>query len=186
MSRARRLSKRTALLLAPLAGVALLGAADRPGAVPAETGAVLGAPWLSLEAPANPMDPEVAGAAFVVRAYNHERPLGAALVGRAEGIVDGERRSLELKIRETKRPGTFVVPAEWPAEGEWVVRIGFAGESPATLLVELGSGGGLQAERYYGMQTRAVALGSVRVVQGEPSEGQIDTRLRTLAARSGD
>lgn len=177
------LARRAVFALAPLAAAAVAVAGlGRPG--PAE--AAFGAPWLSLEAPANPMDPQLKGAAFAVRAYRHESPLGAALVGRAEGIVDGKRRSIELDIRDTRTPGLFAVPAQWPGEGSWVVKIGFVGDSHSTLLVELGPDGGLRAEKYYGMDTRTVALGSVRVVQGDVSETQIDSRLQALAARTGD
>ena len=66
-------------------GVDISIAMSTPGSV--------GPPWISLEMPANPLDPETRNAVLVVRAYHHATPAGYSLAGTAEGVVNGERRA---------------------------------------------------------------------------------------------
>ncbi|MFQ5889540.1 MAG: hypothetical protein ACE5JR_05755 [Gemmatimonadota bacterium] len=175
------------VVLAPLLLVAGLAAVRGNDPQPVGSEATpLGPPWISMEIPANPLDPTTRGAAFLVHAYHHARSAGLPLAGTAEGIVDGERRSVELDFTETSRPGVYAVKAVWPEVGSWVLKIRVEGRADATLLVELGPNGGLRDDRYHGHQTNAVTLSSVRVVPGDVSEGQIDSRLKALAARTSD
>lgn len=39
----------------------------------------------------------------------------------AEGMVDGVRKSVPLKVMALKKQGTFAVAREWPQEGKWAV-----------------------------------------------------------------
>ena len=87
----------------------------RPTSDPAP--AAYGPPWMSAEMPANPLDPATRGAAFVVRTYRHSQPEATPLTGTAEGVVDGERRSVALTFRTTGQPGVFAVDQSWPETG---------------------------------------------------------------------
>ena len=81
-------------------------------------------PWLSIEAPVNPMDASVRGAICLVHADTHEGPADiSAVSGTAEGLVSGARRSVPLKLAPTTRPGYFAVKKQWPSEGTWVLKI---------------------------------------------------------------
>ena len=141
----------------------------------------VGAPWISMEIPANPLDPTTRGAAFLVHAYYHENPARFPATGSAEGLVEGKRQSIRLEFTATSRPGVYAVKQQWPTSGSWVLVISLnAGETPS-LLVQLGPNGGVEDASYYGLNTKTLALRSVRVVRGKIDSGQIETALRTMA-----
>jgi len=143
------------------------------------TATAYGPPWLSVEMPANPLDPATRGAAFVVRTYRHSRPEATPLTGTAEGLVDGERRSVSLTFRPTGQPGVFAVDQSWPETGAWVLAIS-TGER-VHMLIEMGDGGGVTRTSYHGMEAADLALRSVRIVTGQLPDEQINQALTALA-----
>ena len=155
------------LVLVALAVVGSLG-----WSAPSST---FGPPWVSLELPANPWGSDTGSAAVVVRTYHHGTPVVGSMRGRAEGIVDGERRSIPLEFHRTSSVGVYAVPQSWPSHGDWVLAI--SGHPDATLLVELGPDGGMMRENYYGKLTQIVSVRSVRVVEGAVSNETIDRML---------
>ena len=140
-----------------------------------------GAPWMSLEMPANPLDPATRGAALVVRTYRHARPEAVPLTGTAEGVVDGVRQSVPLRFKATGQPGVFAVNQSWPSEGAWVLAISTGDD--VHLLVELGPDGGITPTSYYNQTSADLALRSVRVVTGNLPERDIDRSLATLSVQ---
>jgi hypothetical protein len=81
-------------------------------------------PWLSIEAPVNPADGSLRGVVCLVHAATHEGPPNiSALSGTAEGLVNGARRSVPLKLEATSTPGVFAVRKQWPSEGTWVLKV---------------------------------------------------------------
>lgn len=105
-----------------------------------------GPPWISIEIPANPYDAATRGAFLVVHAFHHGTPVSFPVEGTAEGIVNGERRSIKLEFTRTGQDGAYALRRQWPSEGTWtlVIRVvqGEQRESgAATALVELGSAG---------------------------------------------
>lgn len=143
------------------------------------TATAYGPPWLSVEMPANPLDPATRGAAFVVRTYRHSRPEATPLTGTAEGVVDGERRSVSLTFRPTGQPGVFAVDQIWPETGAWILAIS-TGER-VHMLIEMGDGGGVTRTSYHGMEAADLALRSVRIVTGQLPDEQINRTLTALA-----
>jgi hypothetical protein len=101
--------------------------------------ALAGPPWISIELPANPYDRATRGAFLVVHAFHHGTPVGFPVVGKAEGIVNGQRKSVELKFDRGERDGTYVLRNNWGKEGEWTLVITVTqGESDgATALVQV-------------------------------------------------
>ena len=79
-----------------------------------------GGPWMSIEAPVNPYDSAARGAAFVVHTFHHAVPTTLDLEGRAEGLVDGQRRTVPLSL-SAARTGTFAVRNAWGTKGTWSV-----------------------------------------------------------------
>jgi hypothetical protein len=144
--------------------------------------ASVGPPWISLEMPANPMDPTTRGAALVVHVFHHQHAAGYRVSGTAEGLVDGERRSIELEFRETSRPGVYALDQKWPAEGHWVLAISTGANADVSLVVELGSNGGVEASRFYEWPVKQVAVRSAVVVQGRADAKTIESALRAMAA----
>ena len=106
--------------LASCAGLLLIGAAS----LAAKPAAIKWPPWLSIESPVNPFDPATRGAVLLVHAATHEGPAAvSSLQASAEGIVNGARRTLPLRLDTTPVPGVFAVRRQWPAEGTWLLRI---------------------------------------------------------------
>jgi hypothetical protein len=81
-------------------------------------------PWLSIESPVNPFDAANRGAVLLVHAATREGPPAlSALSASAEGVVNGSRRTIPLRLDATPTPGVFAVRPQWPSEGTWLLRI---------------------------------------------------------------
>jgi hypothetical protein len=60
----------------------------------------------------------------------------------AEGIVNGERRSVVLKVMPASKPGVYGIYQSWQAEGRWVVNLkGACGNLSAGAIVPMGPNG---------------------------------------------
>ena len=62
-------------------------------------------------------------ALLVVRTTACHAPEKTSMTGTAEGIVDGQRRSIPLKLIQLSTPGTYGVIRQWPGSGVWVVKV---------------------------------------------------------------
>ena len=84
------------------------------------------------------------GGSLLVRTYHCGTPAEIRLTGSAEGVVNGQPRSVALKLARTNEAGVFVVSRQWPAEGSWVLT--FTNEAGAFVnaLVELQPGAALK------------------------------------------
>ena len=140
--------------------------------------ALAGPPWISIELPVNPYDQSMRGAFLLVHAFHHQRPIGFIITGTAEGIVDGERRSLKLEFTETSREGVFALKRAWPEEGTWtlVIKANAGPEEAATAVVDLGPDGAVAAIRVPTMQRGGWT------VPAPVSLADIDASLRVRAA----
>lgn len=120
--------------------------------VVAATPALAGPPWMSIEYPANPHDRATRGAFLTIRTYHHGEQLDfAAVVGTAEGIVNGRRVSQSLEIASAGAPGRYIVRWTKPAEGTWTLVIRGQeqrrGETNITAMVDVGDDGSVAAVR---------------------------------------
>ncbi len=68
-----------------------------------------GPPWIAVEYPVNPHDPNTRGAFMTVRTYHHGDLTGYEITGTAEGLVNGRRQSAKLDIRRLPQAGSYVV-----------------------------------------------------------------------------
>jgi hypothetical protein len=80
-----------------------------------------GAFVLEIGNPANNPEAKAKQAVLVARITACHSPEKTAISATAEGIVDGNRRSIPLKIVPLSKPGTFAVTREWPEQGVWAV-----------------------------------------------------------------
>jgi hypothetical protein len=119
-------------------------AAARPTSTP-----IVGPPWISIEYPANPLDASTRGALLLVHAFHHGTPMDFPVTGTAEGLVDGERKSVSLEFTRTSRPGVYALRKQWPAQGTWslVITVSQAQNDVAQALVEIGRGGEVASVR---------------------------------------
>src|SRR6185437_5496765 len=119
-------------------------------------------PWLSIESPVNPFDRANHGAVLLVHAMMHDRtPAASDLSASAEGIVNGQRRTIALR-------------QQWPGQGAWLLRITLSGNT--TALVTLGADNTVASVRVPTRMTSDMPL--PRAV----SAREVDSVLTVLAA----
>jgi len=111
--------------------------------------ALAGPPWISIELPADPYDAATRGAFLVVRAFHCATPARERMTGTAEGIVNGERQTIQLEFSETGREGVYALKRTWPQRGTWTLVLQ-AHQGPtraATAVLELGPDGAVTSIR---------------------------------------
>lgn len=158
--------------LAALGSLALLTATAGP--------ALAGPPWISIELPANPLDPTTRDAFLVVHTYHHAQVMLAPITGRAIGLVDGQRRTIELTFTRTSIGGEYALRRTWPAKGTWVLAINTGGDvGGVTALVGIGADGEVRSVK--------VPRRSGSEPWGRPVTDQdIDATLQAVAMGSGE
>jgi hypothetical protein len=163
-----RTSYSLVLLASVACTVAVTATALRPSsAAAAKRAAAAGPPWISIEYPVNPFDRTTRGAYLLVHAYYHGTPVGYPVSGTAEGLVNGERRTVTLRFETTARTGVYALRKQWPTEGAWTLVISVTQSDHdrggvAQALVELAPNG---------------AVASVRVPTQQHAEGAFPRRL---------
>jgi hypothetical protein len=142
--------------------------------------ALAGPPWISIEYPVNPLDASMRGAFLLVHVFHHATPVVYPVEGTAEGIVNGERRSIKLEFTETSRTGVYGLRRMWATDGVWtlVIRMsrGEGGTDGATAVVELGPTGEIASVR---VPTRRQGSWTV---PADVSMSEIDQALRARAS----
>jgi hypothetical protein len=84
------------------------------------------------------------GGSLLVRTYRCGTPSEFTVTGSAEGVVDGQMRSLPLKLTRTSDPSVFAVDRQWPSYGRWVLTFQTEGGLFVNALVELQPGAPLR------------------------------------------
>ena len=111
-------------------------------------------------------------AAFVFRTQGCADPAKLHIEGSAEGLVNGMRRSMALKITALQRPGVYAVEQNWPMEGAWVVNLkGTCADANAGAVVPIGPHGFLRE--------------SSKFFPRAANPAEIDTSLKGLTAKEG-
>ena len=124
---------RSALRAGLLGATALLLSAAAPA---------FGPPWISIETPANPYDAATRGAFLVVHTFHHGTPMASGVVGTAEGMVAGARRTIPLTFDTTAHRGSYALRKLWPSAGTWMLVINTGGQAQGvTALVDIGESG---------------------------------------------
>ena len=102
-----------------------------------------GPPWISIETPVNPYDATTRGAFLLVHAFHHGDPVAYPVSGTAEGLVNGERRTVVLTFTPTSRAGAFALRKQWGDTGVWtlVIQVKQQENDVAQALVEIGADG---------------------------------------------
>lgn len=104
-----------------------------------------GPPWITIEYPGNPFDPQARDAFLVVHAYHHNTPVGLPVSGTAEGVVDGKRRTITLQFQPLAKEGAFALKKQWPDQGRWLLALhvtqGKGDGNTVTALVRLATDG---------------------------------------------
>src|SRR5580658_2394843 len=66
---------------------------------------------------------KIKGGVFAVRLEQCENTAKSQIVGTAEGVVGGARKTVPLQLVSTASPNVYVVPETWSNEGAWVVSL---------------------------------------------------------------
>jgi hypothetical protein len=184
MSRTRKQNPLVlSVAFAVVCAAAVIPALVRPASLDAAPASVVaGPPWISIEYPANPFDRTTRGAHLLVHAYYHGTPIAYPVTGTAEGVVNGERRTMTLRFETTSRTGVYALRKQWPSEGSWTLVISVTqGENDsagvAQALVELSPTGSV-ASVQVPTQQRAEGAFPRRVTAQE-----IETAVRAQAQR---
>ncbi len=142
--------------------------------------ATAGPPWISIETPVNPYDATTRNAFLLVHAFHHGTPVAVPVSGTAEGLVNGERRSVKLAFTTTSRAGAYALTNQWGDAGIWTLVIAVRQHEgdEAQALVDVGTNG--EVTRVH-VPTRVAERG-IPLPRTESSQ-EIDAALR-LRARS--
>ena len=88
----------------------------------------------------------------------------------AEGLVKGERKSVELKVASGPKPGIYAVFQNWPPEGQWLVNLkGACGNMTAGAIVPIGPKGFIRE--------------SSKILPRPATDSEIETALRTQGGK---
>ena len=125
---------------------------------------------LQIGAPVASRDYAAKTMGFVVRGTGCADPKTVTVKGWAEGIENGERRTVALDVRATSTPGVFGVPIGWPSTGTWIVRLaGACGRTKAGLLTDLSG--------------RGFSRTGLKTFDHEPNDAEVEAALHDAAAR---
>jgi len=115
------------------------------GFAPPATGAWKGV-WLSIESPVNPYDNANRNVLLFVHTFWMQGSAAMPVEGRAEGVVDGVRRSVPLAFEARGDGGVYAVSRSWPGQGRWALVITARNRGQqATALVRLSDDGRVAA-----------------------------------------
>jgi hypothetical protein len=159
---------------------ALAAALTFPSSSALRPSAVAGPPWISIEYPVNPYDRTTREAFLLVHAFHHGTPADFPVRGTAEGLVDGQRRTVKLQFEPTSRQGVFALKKQWPAEGTWtlVVAVWQGPEDAVHAVVDIGASGTVTSVRVPTRSERGMVLPARLVME------EIDSALRARAVAS--
>ena len=164
----RSLMSRAALGATMVAGLAAVTAAANTS----NDASLFGGPWISIEAPANPYDETARGALMLVHTFHHGTKVNLPVVGKAEGLVAGERKTVNLTLTKSSEIGTHSVRNEWGSKGTWTVLVTASqGDASIQAVADINADG-------------SVGKISVPSKNGRPhllSVAEIDRRLRERA-----
>jgi len=139
------------------------------------TASVAGGFYLSLEKP-DKVDGTQNEAVLTVRAFGCHQPENAQISATAEGLVKGQRKTIQLRLQTTSK-GVYAIQQQWPKEGVWLVAVrgNYLGDRRGVLL-ELAPEGAVEIGRASG-KTR------VKTLSCELTAIDIENGLQELASK---
>jgi hypothetical protein len=174
--------RKTLVKLAPFGLAAFLALAGGPTAV-------AGGFHVSLELPTSQTDARLKDAVLIVRPGGCIDVSQAVVRVTAEGLVNGRRQSIPVKLTPAG-PGIYAVTRQWPSAGTWMLVIaGEASKTPegpamrCSRLVALGPEGQVQAERLPAERAMANDLPAQTAYRAFTAK-EIETALQRLASQT--
>jgi hypothetical protein len=121
---------------------------------------------------ANP-EAQAKNALLAVRGYACGAPEKTTISAVAEGIVDGKRKSIPLKLIPLSGESTYALTRQWPAEGKWVIT-----------LVEANPRFQSQPSAIVKVDKNAVDWAGITQFPRPPSAQEVDLALNTTSLAS--
>jgi hypothetical protein len=113
------------------------------------------------------------GADLVVRAYDCGEATNAAIEARADGMVNGARKTIALKLMKTAQTGVYGLVRQWPSTGRWVLSFTPKRNDAATTIVRVEPAGGARAP---------VHLANTKLVDVKRASKTIEAELRARSS----
>jgi hypothetical protein len=79
--------------------------------------------WLQLGNPDASAEARQVNAVVTIKATGCHDPAAAKVTATAIGMVDGQRRSIALKLDKLSEPGAYALSQQWPKDGKWVIEL---------------------------------------------------------------
>ncbi len=136
------------------------------------TGAALVAGGFVLEIGNPSANPEAKAqhAVLVVRGYACANPEKTTVTATAEGIANGKRETIPLKLISLSGQSNYAITRQWPAQGEWVVSV--VGSNPRFQW---------QPADIVHVQGDSADFTSVRQLSHAPTAADVEAALHTTA-----
>lgn len=67
----------------------------------------------------------------------------------AEGVVDGKRRSVLIRLESTSEHGVYRFTRTWPAEGQWMIRLSLGHPPAPATVATLRADGTVKSNKLY-------------------------------------
>lgn len=120
--------------------------------------------WLEFANPKAVSDLKAKDAAIIVRATGCGEPSRATITGKAVGVVNGQRQTLQVEMIKLAQPGLYAAKHSLPAKGNWVLVFTGDYEGHKTGGVVKVSGDGFNRQ-------------NVKVMSHEPTKAEIEEAL---------
>ena len=85
---------------------------------------------------------------YVIHSFACTGPSSVSIAATAEGVVNGERQSISLKLKPLKQPGLYRFDRTWPAQGTWLVRTEMSGTHRLVNIATLARDGRVTGTEY--------------------------------------
>jgi hypothetical protein len=79
--------------------------------------------WLQLGNPEASAEARKVNAVVTIKATGCHDPAVARVTATAIGMVDGQRRTIPLKLDKLSEPGAYALSQQWPKQGKWVIEL---------------------------------------------------------------
>lgn len=110
----------------------------------ASTYAIAGGFILQLGNPQASAEARAINAAVTLKAAGCVEPEKSTITAHAIGVVNGQRKTVELRVTALKEPGMYAIARDWPQEGEWVLKFVARNRGLTTMTVAAAGPGGVQ------------------------------------------
>src|SRR5215216_3793782 len=133
---------------------------------------------LSVEVPEAQTAHKLKDAVLFVRTFGCHQPADANVSAAAEGIVNGQRRSMPLEMAYDST-GVYGIKQQWPSEGSWILAItGEYNGMTSTLIVDLGANGKVHSDTR--LDPGNGKGPHARMIRRKPTTAEIDSALKAV------